>query len=381
MQSLRSRKIWHCIESSSLQAMALEVGALPGADSDEGDNISAALGEELEVEGTVGGRVFESHQFPGDDAVAAHQETAPKLFVVVLHRSKEGIRRIAPSSFVRELQVKGYIDRIAHHACPPLTMQDNDEYQQWHVNPSLLRHSVTRCLHEPVDTGADLDEMNFIVMLKDILYRWQRDVARVGDDRRPRDWVLLIRADKLQPCDDSEHLDFLLKALNDATTAAADGARRSFLVVGLSADAVAVGHLDTTLWVNHLEKEQQCCWVHNNEQKSVNVMWNRQQQEWASADDNETLAMLLHPVLAESLAKQKIHTTNLARWVMDNARLIASTTHVPGEHSDDGGMHRDTAGVPLWENVRGYAIGKAVPSIFVRATNQDQSGVPNWRPN
>ena len=63
MHSLRTRQCLHAIESSSLQTMGLELGALSGAGSDEGDDISATLGEVLEAEGMLGGRVFESHEF------------------------------------------------------------------------------------------------------------------------------------------------------------------------------------------------------------------------------------------------------------------------------------------------------------------------------
>ena len=133
--------------------MALELGALSGADSHEGDEIATQLGAYMEAEEMRSGRIFESHEFPGVDTGAAHQGAAASLFVVVLHKSIEGISRIASSQFMTELRAKEYVAGVVHHACPPLTMQDEHEYQQWHIHSSLLRHSVTSSLREHVDVG------------------------------------------------------------------------------------------------------------------------------------------------------------------------------------------------------------------------------------
>ena len=57
--------------------------------------------------------------------------------------------------------------------------------------------------------------MRFIVQLNQDLFKWSQTVHR-DEEGRPLDWVLVIRADQLQPQDDCHYVDSLFNVLNVA---------------------------------------------------------------------------------------------------------------------------------------------------------------------
>ena len=231
------------VVAMAVDSNRFKFGPLPLDNADLTPDEVAEVHQRLEVERAEATLTFHAITPPG--IVNESDGVLSRLQVVFLHNHAGGPPETVRSQFERDIRSKGYVSHVNHGTCERLAVQQKLGLYTWTVRSCLVRHAVTDRLWDHIASGGQhLDRLRFIMQFKQMLFEWSQRVER-DSSGRPRDWVLMVRADQVQPDDSCTYLETLFEEMH-AAMKSGNELTRDFAIVALTDTARVTSEVDNS---------------------------------------------------------------------------------------------------------------------------------------